>query len=131
MWGFNYSHYLCHHGVKGQRKGIRHGPPYPIDHSKENMPVSLKISAKDGTLVTSVSSHAADQAKDRGVNTEQIVDAVKNPLHIKDMGKDDEGRDSRRYIGSEATVNVNPDTGVIATVWLTSSRLKRKYTEGG
>lgn len=27
--------YLEHHGVKGQRKGVRHGPPYPLSRQKK------------------------------------------------------------------------------------------------
>ncbi len=26
--------YLAHHGIKGQKKGVRNGPPYPLDYSK-------------------------------------------------------------------------------------------------
>ena len=25
------SHILCHHGVEGQKWGVKHGPPYPLD----------------------------------------------------------------------------------------------------
>lgn len=28
----DYRDYLAHHGVLGQRKGVRHGPPYPLDY---------------------------------------------------------------------------------------------------
>lgn len=28
--------YLVHHGVKGQKRGVRNGPPYPIDRSKRD-----------------------------------------------------------------------------------------------
>ena len=27
-------YYLCHHGIKGQKHGVRNGPPYPLDYSK-------------------------------------------------------------------------------------------------
>lgn len=26
--------YLSHHGIKGQKHGVRNGPPYPLDYSK-------------------------------------------------------------------------------------------------
>ena len=26
-----YEDYICHHGIKGQKWGVRHGPPYPLD----------------------------------------------------------------------------------------------------
>lgn len=25
--------YLCHHGIEGQKWGVKHGPPYPLDDS--------------------------------------------------------------------------------------------------
>ena len=36
MWCFDYSHFLCHHGVKGQKWGVRHGPPYPLEKGLSN-----------------------------------------------------------------------------------------------
>lgn len=27
--------YLYHHGIDGQKWGVRHGPPYPLDHKKQ------------------------------------------------------------------------------------------------
>lgn len=33
MWKWNDgTDYLMHHGIKGQKWGVRNGPPYPIDH---------------------------------------------------------------------------------------------------
>ena len=31
MWQCNYSDKIYHHGVKGQKWGVRNGPPYPLD----------------------------------------------------------------------------------------------------
>ena len=30
------SNYLMHHGILGQRKGVRNGPPYPLDSDKHS-----------------------------------------------------------------------------------------------
>lgn len=30
MWAYNYTDELCHHGVAGQKWGVRNGPPYPL-----------------------------------------------------------------------------------------------------
>ena len=29
-WVENYLNSLCHHGIKGQKHGVRNGPPYPL-----------------------------------------------------------------------------------------------------
>lgn len=29
-WHSNHTDELYHHGIKGQRWGVRHGPPYPL-----------------------------------------------------------------------------------------------------
>ena len=62
---------------------------------------------------------------------DDIKDAVINPIHIGDVITDKEGRRSQRFIGNVATVNVNPDTGVVATVWRTGTATRKKYTKAG
>lgn len=31
--GIFYDNYLCHHGIKGQRWGVKNGPPYPLSYT--------------------------------------------------------------------------------------------------
>lgn len=47
--------FLAHHGIEGQKWGVRNGPPYPIDHSV----------LKKGTRINSVSSVYTDSEKYR------------------------------------------------------------------
>lgn len=123
--------HLAHHGVKGQKWGVRNGPPYPIDKTGgKDVSKSLDIKTKNGTVITSMSQHASDQAQNRGVKMESIVDAIQNPLYTGNIIQDDAGRNSQRYIGNDATVNVNPDTGVVVTVWPTGTATRRKYGKG-
>lgn len=35
-WVRRYYSRLCHHGIKGQKWGVRNGPPYPIDKSNKH-----------------------------------------------------------------------------------------------
>lgn len=121
---------IYHHGVKGQRKGIRNGPPYPINRNKLLIPKSVKTKSKDGVSVTGISEHAKEQAAKRKVDTNGIVSAIEKPLHIREDKVDEFGRKSREYIGADATVSLNPDTGNIVTVWPTSSRRRKKYSKG-
>ena len=40
----NTPNYLMHHGVSGQRWGVKHGPPYPLD---SNISTGKKLRTKD------------------------------------------------------------------------------------
>lgn len=126
---------LIHHGVKGQRKGIKNGPPYPIKRDGVfRNPKTVNIIASNGLKVTSFSKHVENninQKQDRHVTTADIHNAVKKPLHIDPIKMDSNGNRSQRFIGLNATVNVNPDTGVVATVWKTGSDKIKKYKKGG
>ncbi|WP_242828725.1 minor capsid protein [Thermoclostridium stercorarium] len=87
--------------------------------------VGLKTS--NGIEIVGASKHAIEQAIMRKVPLEGIRDALMNPLKIGKIKVDDQERKSQRFIGSYATVNVNPETGVIATLWRTGTSTRRKF----
>lgn len=70
-------------------------------------------------LKTQVSKHMFDQAKKRNLSVNHIPDALTNPLKIGKIRADR----TQHFIGENITVAVNVDTGRIATVWKTSSKL--------
>lgn len=84
-------------------------------------------STKDGVFIKTVSSHTIDRAGERGISQKDVLDAIKNPIYVGETKTDDNGRKSRRFIGSVATVNVNPDNGAIVTVWKTGKNTRDKY----
>ena len=77
-----------------------------------------------------VSKHAEARMSERGVTTSGIKDALENPLHVTEVKVDKYGRPSQKYIGKEATVVVNPETGKIVTTYPTKTKYRKKY-EGG
>jgi hypothetical protein len=78
------------------------------------------IIAKDGTVVRGLTKHGIDRViggyKREGVAPRPILDALKNPIEIV-KGIDSDGRPFVKYIGKNATVVVNPETGLIVSVW--------------
>ena len=85
------------------------------------------IITSNGIPTTSLSQHMKERSEERGVNLDDVKDALTNPLHIDEIKYDDQGRPSQRFIGEGATVNVNPETGIITTVWKTGSGKVKKY----
>ena len=84
----------------------------------------------NGITIKSVSAHTIERAGQRGVSQKAVLDAIQNPLHTNPMQVDKYGRKSQRFIGKTATVNINPDTGNIATVWKTGKSTRQKYEKG-
>lgn len=64
---------------------------------------------------------------ERGLTRAQIDDAIENPLHAFDVTTDEQGRRAQKLVGASATVVINPDTGVIITMYKTGRRERRKY----
>lgn len=84
----------------------------------------------NGLTIQSISAHTVDRASERGVSHSGVLDAVTNPLTIGEIKTDQYGRRSQRFIGASVTVNINPDTGNIATVWPTGKDVRRRYQGG-
>lgn len=89
----------------------------------------INTETKNGLIINGVSSHTLDRVKERNVTSSDIIQSLKEPLHIGDIITDNLGRTSQRFIGEMATVNVNPDTGNITTVWKTGRATRKKYTK--
>ncbi len=127
--------FLMHYGVKGMKWGIRRTPeelrynPSSVMASVNRKGINVVTSA--GGRVASMSSHAGDQAKQRKVSAKEIVDALRSPLYIKPVKYDEQGRPSKQYIGSSATVCVNPEDATISSIWKTGSKTRLKYQKGG
>ena len=67
-----------------------------------------------------------ERKSSRNVKVSDIASAFTNPLKIDRIKVDEKGRKSIKYIGEFATVSINPDTGIIVTVWKTSSKRVNK-----
>jgi hypothetical protein len=90
----------------------------------------IGITTANGIEITRDSFHSGERSAERGVSQQGKIDALVNPLDIKDVRTDKFGRHSQQFIGREATVNINPDTGVITTEWKTGKTLKKKLEKG-
>lgn len=84
------------------------------------------VTAADGLKITKVSSHAIDQAIARRVSAGAAKQALTESLEIGKIRVDEKGRSSKRYVGEQATVAVNPDTGVVASLNPTHSKTVKK-----
>ena len=87
----------------------------------------IGVETCNGIRITSVSAHSLERGDERGVTLAAVTDAVTKPLHVNAVRVDEKGQKSQRFIGEMATVNVNPDTGNIVTVWKTGQKTRKRY----
>lgn len=116
---------LYHYGIKGMKWGVRRTKEQ-LAHDRYSIQartirrLKKPFYSANGVLVTSISAHALDRCeeKSRPVTVEGIFDALKKPLNHDSIKTkyDGKGRPSQRLIGKMATVNVNPENGIITTV---------------
>lgn len=99
-----------------------------VDKSGKN--VIIEMEAQNGLKIKNFRQHSLDRADERGIHWYAIEDALSDPLHIADVIIDEFGRPSQRFVGKMATVNVNPNTGEIVTMWRTGKRYYKKYAKG-
>lgn len=105
-----------------QTKGI----PFDYGQKYDNL---KGILTKDNITIDRVSHHLKLRAIERDISSKNIEEALKNPLKVSKIKKRNNGN-SKEYIGKNARVIINPDTGNIITVWKTSSKLRRKLKDG-
>ncbi len=97
----------------------------PFDYG-QNYDELKGILTKDNIKINDISHHLKLRAVEREISSRDIEDALRNSLGIGKIKYDDKGRPSKEYIGENARVQINPDTGKIVAVWRTSSKLRKK-----
>lgn len=96
-----------------------------IDKKEKSDIIELKTS--NGIGITKFSKHMEERAIERNVSIDDIRKTLINPLHVDDIKIDSLGRPSQRFVGEKATVNVNPETGTVSTIWKTGKSKIQKY----
>lgn len=94
-----------------------------VDNNANNDIIELS----NGLKIQGLSSHAVERAAERGIKEIDIKSALISPLKINDIIIDNYGRKSQRFIGEVATININPDTGTVITMWKTGKSTRKKY----
>ena len=61
---------------------------------------------------------------------DDISEALKTPLDVRNVKTDRQGRRSQKYIGKTATVSINPDNGALIQCNPTSEKLVRSIQDG-
>ena len=79
-----------------------------------------ELVAQNGTKITGFTKHGIDRvvgdgSKRAGVKPEALLDALKNPKKIV-SGVDSQGRPFQTFVGENARVVVNPQTGQVVSV---------------
>lgn len=78
--------------------------------------------------VSDISQHAYERIAERNVTMEAVKDAIEHPLQTGEIKYDADGRPSFKIIGQKATISINPQTGVITTVYPTHTKTANKLT---
>jgi len=91
----------------------------------EQVAKKIGIETSTGIKITGFGKHSLNRAIGdfgrKGVNPKALLDAIKNPLVVKDAITDGLGRQSQRFIARLGEVVVNPSTGKIISVNPTST----------
>lgn len=118
--------YLEHHGIHGQKWGVRHGPPYPLSSTEHNSVVkgnsrpsrSAPGSTGDASIAVSIATYAAvtaimthhykKQAIERMENIQNTILATTKEVNecktMKDLNKSNSVKPT-----SENVKDINPD----------------------
>lgn len=100
-----------------------HTKQWKTDQDSAKMEAQKVLGTKvGGVAVREVGAHVYDQMAARNVTMEAIQDALTDPLEIKPVKYDAEGRPSFAVVGRKATATINPETGKITTTYPTHTK---------
>ena len=91
----------------------------------------IRITGQSKHFLERVIGTMEDQKTKRprsGVTIEEIIDALRNPLDLKNPQADRNGRISQKYIGKKATVSINPENGMLIQCNPTDRDLVRRLS---
>lgn len=94
----------------------------------------LKISGQSKHFMERVIGTKEDPKTGRprsGVTIDGISEALQEPLSIGPVKTDRQGRKSQRYVGTKATVSINPESGELIQCNPTDSDLMRRWKNAG
>lgn len=85
---FSFPSYLEHHGIKGQKKGVRHGPPYPLTRSSKIDTVpSTKTVGNSGSQKKRKEDWTKYEIRDPVTKKNyHLVEPIKNPKTFAGFG---------------------------------------------
>lgn len=84
------------------------------------------IETKNGIKVAGVAGHFKERLLGRGVSENDVINTLKNPLHIGKIKYGEKGS-SQVFIGNNATIVINPDSGVLISTYPTGRERRKKY----
>lgn len=91
----------------------------------------IRITGQSKHFLERVIGTMEDQKTKRprsGVTIEEIIDALRNPLDLKNPQADRNGKISQKYIGKKATVSINPENGMLIQCNPTDRDLVRRLS---
>lgn len=114
----------------GRRQNV-HNKQWLPDSEESDMMTKRQIMGLQAgnTTVRDISAHAFQRIQERNVTMEAVKDALEHPLDISKVKYDDAGRPSVTLTGQKATVSINPNSGIIATVYPTHTKTAKRLKE--
>ena len=90
----DYRYYLAHHGIRGQKWGVRNGPPYPLDENVKADAIHKEAKSKVAKITADV-KNAADKT---GAKMHGLEHKLKTPESIaRKLKLDKEIKDAVRF----------------------------------
>lgn len=114
----------------GRRQNVYTKQWLPDPEESDMMAKRQVVGLRAGkTTVQDISTHAYQRIQERNVTMDAVKDALEHPLDTSNVKYDAAGRPSVTLIGEKATVSINPQTGMIATVYPTHSKTAKRLKE--